>query len=177
MYKTDKEFCNLKDGRKQKSKEKPANKEKDKEKDANKEKDKEKATTNGSEEEDGNLSDVSTHYMDSDEERMACNNTDEDEQSYPVFNHETKIKDPKFQLGMLFPTAKIFRDAVKKQEIIERGPIKQCKNYGSRVKFICEDKRQWKIYASKMQRTYTYQIKVYFAKHICTQIFHQKQIN
>lgn len=97
MYNTDEEFCNLKDERKQKSKEKHTNKEKDKEKDANKEKYKENATTNGSEEECGNLSDVSTHYMDSDEERMACNDTDEDEQSYPVFNHETEIKDPKFQ--------------------------------------------------------------------------------
>nr|XP_017239829.1 PREDICTED: uncharacterized protein LOC108212616 [Daucus carota subsp. sativus] len=108
---------------------------------------------------------------------MAGNSTDEDEKSYPVFDHKTEMDDPKFELGQLFATAKIFREAVRMQAIIQRRPIKQCRNYGARVKFICEAPCSWVIYASKMQLTDTYQIKVYDSNHTCTPTFHQKQIN
>lgn len=125
----------------------------------------------------GDVSDVSTHYASSDEERMASNSSDEEDISFPIFNHKTEMKNPKFQLTMLFASSKVFRAAVKKQAILERRPIKQCKNYGSRVKFICEPPCEWKIYASKMRDTDNYQIKVYKPKHTCNTTFHQKQIN
>ena len=126
----------------------------------------------------GNASDASTHYASSDEERMASNSTDDEEEvTFPVFNHNTEMNDPQFQIGMLFPTAKIFRAAVRKHAILHRRPIKQCRNYGIRVRFICEKPCEWKIYASKMNTTDTYQIKVYNPKHTCTATFHQKQIN
>ncbi|XP_074337570.1 uncharacterized protein LOC141674769 [Apium graveolens] len=108
---------------------------------------------------------------------MACNSTDEEEVTFPVFNPITDMKDPEFQLGMLFPNAKIFRAAVRKQAIMHRRPIKICRNYGIRVRFICEKPCEWKIYASKMNSTNTYQIKVYNPKHTCTATFYQKQIN
>lgn len=108
---------------------------------------------------------------------MAWNITDDDEISFPVFYHKTKMREPKFQLKMLFPTAKIFRDVVKKQTIVERRTIKQCINYGNLVRFISQVDRPWKIYASKMRMSDTYQIKFYNPKHIYTHTFHQKQIN
>lgn len=53
----------------------------------------------GGDHEDGYASDISSHCYDSDEERMACNSTDEDEIDYPVFNPKTEMKELKFQLG------------------------------------------------------------------------------
>ncbi|XP_074376912.1 uncharacterized protein LOC141718430 [Apium graveolens] len=108
---------------------------------------------------------------------MACNSTDEEEVTFPFFNSITDMKDPEFQLGMLFPNAKIFRAAVRKQTIMHRRPIKICGNYGIRVRFIYEKPCEWKIYASKMNSTNTYQIKVYNPKNTCTATFYQKQIN
>lgn len=37
----------------------------------------------------------------------------QDEVLYPIFNHKTEMKEPRFQLGMLFPINKIFRDGLK----------------------------------------------------------------
>lgn len=62
---------------------------------------------------------------------------------------------------------------------MQRRPIKQCRNYDSRVRFICESESpcELKIYASKMNTNDTYQIKVYNPKHTCIATFHQKKIN
>lgn len=188
MDSTDEEVCEYKTERVLKRKNKEISKQKEKGKDKDKAKQKQKANDAGhaekepekdivSDDEWGFASDVSSHYAGSDEERMAGNSTDEDEVSYPAFDHNTEMGDPKFQLGLMFATAKIFRSAVKKHAILHRRPIKQCRNYGSRVKFVCEAPCEWKIYASKMQRTDTYQVKVYKPKHTCTPTFEQKQIN
>lgn len=68
-----------------------------------------------SDNEEGHASDISSHYVDSNEKMMVCNNTDgEDEISYSVFNVKTDMKEPKFQLGMLFETSRIFIEVVKK---------------------------------------------------------------
>ena len=108
---------------------------------------------------------------------MAANTTDEEEDEYPVFD-KAEMSNPKFEMGQLFPTVQLFRDAVRKQAIMERRPIKQCRNYGIRAKFVCEGKGcKWKIYCSKMQNSDTYQIKAYHSKHTCLPTFHQKQIN
>lgn len=70
---------------------------------------------------------------------MACNSRDEKEISFPVFDEKVEMKNPKFELGMMFATFKIFRKVVKKHAVLERRPIKQCRNYGSRVKFFVKN--------------------------------------
>lgn len=118
-----------------------------------------------------------TKYAGSEDERMASNTTDEEEDSYNVFD-VGEMSHPKFELGQLFPTVQLFRDAVRKQAIIERRPIKQCRNYGTRAKFVCEGEGcEWSIYCSRMKNSDTFQIKSYHRTHTCLQTFHQKQIN
>ncbi|KAL8095676.1 hypothetical protein AgCh_036896 [Apium graveolens] len=46
-------------------------------------------------EEEGYASDVSSQYAESDEKMMACNSSDDEEISYPVFNFLTDMKEPK----------------------------------------------------------------------------------
>ena len=117
-------------------------------------------------------------YCGSEEERMAANTTDEEEESYNAFNEDTDMGNPKFEMGMLFCSANAFREAVRKQAIVERRPIRQMRNYGVRVKFVCMGKGcHWKIYASKMQSSSTYQIKTYHRNHTCGTTFDQKQIS
>ncbi|XP_074327925.1 uncharacterized protein LOC141665838 [Apium graveolens] len=94
----------------------------------------------------------STEYANSEEERMAANSTDEEEIKWSVFDEKSEMGHPKFELGQLFASTKVFREAVKKQTIVERRPVVQKRNYGSRVKFVCSNGCKCNIYTNKMQR-------------------------
>lgn len=117
-------------------------------------------------------------YAGSDEERMAANSTDEEETMYPVFNEETDLGDPQFELGMLFCSANSFRTAVRKHALVQRRPLKQKRNFGARVQFVCLGSGcSWKIYASKMKNIPTYQVKTLMPTHSCAPTFDQKQMS
>ncbi|KAL8105285.1 hypothetical protein AgCh_029177 [Apium graveolens] len=106
MDSIDDEVCNHKNLRDKKKKEKAKGKGKKKaknrvniyeqsaEKEIVPEKDKLEDNKSYSEDEEGNVSDASTNYASSDEERMACNLTNEEKVIFPVFNPITDMKDP-----------------------------------------------------------------------------------
>ena len=129
------------------------------------------------EEEKNSTSSHSTMYVDSDEERIVANSTDEEVDSYDVFNEKTDMTKSTFKVGICFRDSTLFRQVVKKHAIIERRPITNFRNFGRKVKYVCETPCMWKIYASPMQGTITYQIKTLNKKHTCTPTFKQKQIN
>ena len=79
--------------------------------------------------------------------------------------------------GCVFTSATLFRQAVKKYAIMDKRPITNVRNYGKKVKYICEAPCQWKIYVSPMQSSKTYQIKTFYNIHTCMATFIQKQIN
>lgn len=126
-------------------------------------------------------SDFSDEFIGSDDgERMVDNSTDDEdsEMRFPYFNEATDMANPQFEIGMTFATANSFRKAVKNQAISQRRAVIQKRNYGHRVQFKCEGAGcKWKIYASPMPKSTTYQIKTLNNKHTCTQTFKQKQIN
>lgn len=121
--------------------------------------------------------DDSSVYAGSDEERMAANSTDEDELHFPVFNEALDMEKPVLQLGMLFTSSQIFRKAVRTHAILERRPVSLVRNYGRKVKYICEAPCKWRVYASPFNKTRTYQIRSLVPKHTCMPTFKQKQIN
>ena len=129
------------------------------------------------EEEKNSTPNHSTMYVDSDEERIVANSTVEEVDSYDVFNGKIDMIKPTFKVGMCFRDSTLFRHAVKKHAIIERRPITNCKNFGKKVKYVCEKPCMWKIYATPMHGTTIYQIKTLNKKHTCTSTFKQKQIN
>ena len=103
--------------------------------------------------------------------------TDDEESSNPAFNDATDMTDPKFQTGMVFSSAMTFRNAVRNQAIRQRRAVKQVRNFGVRVKFICQTETcKWRIYASPMQKSGTYQIKTYMRTHTCSETFKQSQM-
>ncbi|KAL8131831.1 hypothetical protein AgCh_007664 [Apium graveolens] len=84
------------------------------------------------------VSDIGDNDYNSEDERMAANSIDEECVTYPVFNERTDMKDPKFELGMLFSSAQSFRAAVQKFAIVNRKPVFQCRNFGRRIKYKCK---------------------------------------
>lgn len=116
-------------------------------------------------------------YAESDDERVVANSTDEDEKTCKVFNEDVDLARPVFEAGMLFKSSTIFRKAVKNHAIFERRPIENVKNYGRKVKYICQAPCKWKVYASPYHKTSTYQIKSLKTVHTCVPTFKQKLIN
>ncbi|KAL8093168.1 hypothetical protein AgCh_035161 [Apium graveolens] len=80
-------------------------------------------------------------YDDSDVERMAVNSSDDDDMiKYLVFNEETYMRYPQFELW----------------------------NFGARVKFNSEERsRGWKIYASLVRNTSSVQVRTLVSKYTC----------
>lgn len=48
------------------------------------------------------------------------------------------MKDPKFELRMMFSSANSFRAAVQKFGIMQRKAVTQCRNFGKRIKYMCK---------------------------------------
>lgn len=84
---------------------------------------------------------------------------------------------PVFELGMMFRSSQIFGQAVMTYAILQRRFIQLVKNFGKKVKYICEYPCEWIVYAPPMRKTIKYQIKIIVNKHICMLTFQQKQIN
>lgn len=108
---------------------------------------------------------------------MAISSDDEDDHIFPEFNEEKDMKDPHFELGMLFSSAEVLRLAVRSHAISQRRPVIRQPNMGSKVQFICKDPCRWKIYANKCQKTDSYQIRTYQGKHTCQLTWEQKQLS
>ena len=65
-----------------------------------------------------------------------------------MFNEKIDMIKPIFKVGMIFRDSHLFKQAVKKHAIIERRPISNVRNFGVKVKYVCEAPCRWKIYAS-----------------------------
>ena len=83
-------------------------------------------------------SDVYSVYDGPDDERMTTNSTYEDGKSYAVFNEDVDIEKPIFQLGMIFRSSSIFGKVVKIHVFLDRTPVENVRNYGKKVKYICQ---------------------------------------
>ncbi|XP_028094043.1 uncharacterized protein LOC114294125 [Camellia sinensis] len=96
---------------------------------------------------------------------------------FPEFNKHTNMVDPQFQVGMVFPSSKVFKQAVKEHAIKTGKDIKFLKNDKDRVRAGCKPPCQWMIYASKMHGQMNLQVKTYVPTHNCGRMFYNKNVN
>ncbi|XP_074349874.1 uncharacterized protein LOC141689471 [Apium graveolens] len=128
--------------------------------------------------EDGNYdSDSSESSYDNNGDRMTISSCDEEEIKYPEFNENTDMEDPQFELGMLFSSGKVFKEAVRKLAITQQRGIRLNKNLVDKIKWICVEGCQWKCYGIKQQRLSNIQIRTLYKLHTCNPIWVQKQLN
>ncbi|WOG95161.1 hypothetical protein DCAR_0414464 [Daucus carota subsp. sativus] len=59
---------------------------------------------------------------------MALSSCDEADSSYPQFNENADMEDPKFRLAMVFSSGQAFRDVVRKHAIVHQRPVRLKKN-------------------------------------------------
>nr|XP_017224852.1 PREDICTED: uncharacterized protein LOC108201076 [Daucus carota subsp. sativus] len=51
-------------------------------------------------------------------EKMAISSCDEEDTTFPEFNEQNDMEDPQFEMGMLFSSGRVFREAVRKHAIL-----------------------------------------------------------
>ncbi|KAL3535433.1 hypothetical protein ACH5RR_003894 [Cinchona calisaya] len=78
---------------------------------------------------------------------------------FPVFYEKRDMDNLKLKLGMIFKDVKVFRAALRENSIKEGYEFRFVKNDGNRVTVVCDDECPWRIHASKMQGSNTFQIK------------------
>ncbi|KAK6122741.1 hypothetical protein DH2020_043521 [Rehmannia glutinosa] len=87
------------------------------------------------------------------------------QKSHPVFNHKTHISDPKFELGMRFHDIATLSQ-IRQHSIKQGRDVKFTINLSYKVQSKCKHgKCPWVIYASKLPKEDTVQVKTYNGKH------------
>ena len=112
----------------------------------------------------------------SSEERMALSSCDEADSSYPQFNENADMEDPKFRLAMVFSSGQAFRDVVRKHAIVHQRAVRLKKNQIDRIRWIRCAGCEWKVYATKQKRSTSFQIKTLEDLHTCSPTWDQKQL-
>ncbi|KAL5575274.1 hypothetical protein UlMin_016973 [Ulmus minor] len=100
----------------------------------------------GSEDE-GRMSEDELNYVDSEEDEGQRKPWVK--KSYPKFNPETNLKDPKFQVDQTFTIANWFRKAVRSHALKQRRAVVFEKNDPNRIRVRCKvENCGWEIFAS-----------------------------
>ncbi|KAH7842080.1 hypothetical protein Vadar_001246 [Vaccinium darrowii] len=97
---------------------------------------------------------------------------------FPEFSEERDMKNPKLVEGMLFPNVKVFRTFLKEFHLRNGSEYKYLKNEGRRVTVKCkyevQERCEWRLHASRVGKSTTYQIKKLNGEHTCPRIYHNK---
>ncbi|KAH7835968.1 hypothetical protein Vadar_031565 [Vaccinium darrowii] len=91
---------------------------------------------------------------------------------YPEFLEERDMKNPKLVPLMLFPNVRVFRKLLKEYHLKHGCDFKYIKNESKRVTVKCSEAEdeyscKWRLHASRVGDTTTFQIKTIQGKHTC----------
>jgi len=99
------------------------------------------------------------------------------EYTHPEFNAKVDMENPVFKLGMCFSNAEEFKKAVRNHAIKNGRKVRFVKNTHNKLRAVCSDGCDWLIYASKVQREHTLQVKTFNPIHTCNRALHVPQIS
>ncbi|KAF7120191.1 hypothetical protein RHSIM_Rhsim13G0125100 [Rhododendron simsii] len=87
------------------------------------------------------------------------------------------MEGPRFVLGLIFPSATVFKDAIKQYAIKNQKNVKIVKNDKKRVRVKCEAGCPWVIYPRKVLGEESYQVRTFKNKHKCGVSYTNRNIN
>ncbi|KAG8374489.1 hypothetical protein BUALT_Bualt10G0000200 [Buddleja alternifolia] len=110
-------------------------------------------------------------YSDVEEENEddlnALRGSDEEGERYAVWNDDMEKRGVDLFVGLQFATRKKYKEVLK-DWVVRRGwDLKFLKSERDKVTAICKNGCGWRIHASPVMKTSTYQIKSIKGKHIC----------
>ncbi|KAG8387957.1 hypothetical protein BUALT_Bualt02G0075200 [Buddleja alternifolia] len=83
----------------------------------------------------------------------------------------------KHLLGMKFPTKAVYRDQLRDWAVKKGWDLKVIKNERKFVTAICKKGCEWRVHASLVQNSTTFQVKSLKGEHTCAHITENKQAN
>ncbi|XP_065871778.1 uncharacterized protein [Euphorbia lathyris] len=104
---------------------------------------------------------------DEDDLQSLSDSSDDGNPNFEEFNEVTGMADPKLSLGMRFSNVYVYRKALKEWAVKQGFDYKLSRNTKTTVTAICKQKCGFKVHASSMRRTRTFQIKTFKPKHEC----------
>ena len=85
-----------------------------------------------------------------------------------VFNKETEIMNPTFRMGIVFKSARLFREAIHHYWVKNGTNIRFVKNGNNKIRAKCKENCLWVLYASTFEkRNPTLKVKTDMNKHAC----------
>ena len=75
------------------------------------------------------------------------------------FNKAVDMRDPKFEIGMIFPTLDSFKRALKEYSIVKHRAVRLVKNDKGKVRAMCLDGYSWTVYASVKSDGFSFKVK------------------
>ena len=108
-----------------------------------------------------NTNDCDSCETSSDNIDAPLNSDDESfERKFPIFDTKKDMSNPILKLGMKFTDGKLFRAALRENSIRNGYEFNFKKNESNKVTVVCvEEECPWRIHASKLQDSSTFQIK------------------
>ncbi|KAI8563066.1 hypothetical protein RHMOL_Rhmol03G0084600 [Rhododendron molle] len=94
-----------------------------------------------------------------------------------VFNENTDMVNPIFEVGMEFKTHAVFRDAVKEYAVKWGKEIKFLKSDRRQVRAKCKDGCPWDIYCAYVPNDLVYRVKTFKDVHSCVRSFNVKWVS
>ncbi|KAI8546654.1 hypothetical protein RHMOL_Rhmol07G0136600 [Rhododendron molle] len=96
---------------------------------------------------------------------------------HAVFNENTDMVNPIFEVGMEFKTHAVFRDAVKEYAVKWGKEIKFLKSDRTQVRAKCKDGCPWDIYCAYVPNDLVYRVKTFKDVHSCVRSFNVKWVS
>ncbi|KAF7133068.1 hypothetical protein RHSIM_Rhsim09G0050000 [Rhododendron simsii] len=96
---------------------------------------------------------------------------------HTIFNENTDMVNPIFEVGMEFKTHVVFRDAIKKYAIKWGKEIKFLKSDRRQVRAKCKDGCPWDIYCAYVPNDLVYRVKTFKDVHSCVRSFNVKWVS
>ncbi|KAG5536679.1 hypothetical protein RHGRI_024191 [Rhododendron griersonianum] len=115
----------------------------------------------------------------SDDIHSACSNSDDDRKKdkFHEYIRETNLGKVQFTIGMKFPSAKEFSEAMREYSIKEGKNIKFVKNETTRVKAKCViEECGWSILGSLSEKGESFQVKTHKSEHGCLRSFKVRHV-
>ncbi|XP_012831102.1 PREDICTED: uncharacterized protein LOC105952133 [Erythranthe guttata] len=104
-------------------------------------------------------------------------NSDAEGEQYEEFNEATGMKNPVLSVGLKFSTPQLFRKAMVRWNVLRGHAITYIKNENKKITAKCKQDCGWRIHASPIGNTSTFQIKSFISEHKCGRVHENGHVN
>ncbi|KAL0378605.1 UNVERIFIED_CONTAM: hypothetical protein Sradi_3166000 [Sesamum radiatum] len=115
--------------------------------------------------------------LEDEDELISLRGSDDEEPGYEEWNDRMNMENVELSVGFKFPTRKKYREVLRDWSVIKGWDLKFIKNEKYKITATCKNGCDWRIYASSVMKTTTFQIKSIKGVHTCAHRTENRQAN